>query len=105
MFPIAVPWAIPTDQCRGIAQVGKFAEIYCLLVKIFASCPSLLDLSLPDVLCTFHLIGGRLGKMTRFGQCKGSGSDALATSKHKVKDMCGSTISHFSLPQEHQYAF
>lgn len=51
----------------AISQTDKHVGICHILVKIFAPRPSLPDLSLWDILCTSHLIGGRLGDMNSFG--------------------------------------
>lgn len=70
MFTIPFSCAIPPPvQMLAISQTGKPAGIYHILIKILASHLSLLDLSQWDILCTSHLIGGRLGNMTSFGHC------------------------------------
>lgn len=90
------------SQMWDISQVGKAARICGILVEIFASLLSLLDLFLWDILCTFHLIGGRLGNMTSFGQCNMNGRDPCHFQAQVLRVMCGSSISYFSLPQECQ---
>lgn len=60
----------------GHSQTGKAARTCHTLVKIFASCLSLLNLSLRDTLCPRHLIGGRLCNMSNFYQPNVNGSDS-----------------------------
>lgn len=69
----------------GRSQRGKAAGICRTLVKIFASCLSLLDLSLWDILCTSHLMGGRLSNMSNFGQCNVNGSDSCHFQAHVLR--------------------